>query len=101
MSKTLMWLKEKKEFIESLNSSFINNKHYTAVESIDYEVYEDGSYYKEYLIIHYNGGAITARNCTGNSAAAVFQEIARYLNSGYYDEILTYNTYKSNNIRIL
>ena len=41
---------------------------------------------KEYLIVHYRGGAWAARHSTVNSNSANFQEVSRMLNGGYYGE---------------
>jgi len=59
------------------------------VESLDYIVIRNKKYdcTSEYLVINYKGGARTVRSCTGNSCSAIFIEISKYLNSGYYDEI--------------
>ena len=77
-------LRAKKDFIESLNYSFIEFESRTSVSEIKYYIFENGL---EYVVLEFNGGAICARNCTGNSQAAVFQEIAKMLNGGYYEEV--------------
>lgn len=41
---------------------------------------------KEYLVVHYRGGAWAARHSTVNSNSANFQEVSRMLNGGYYGE---------------
>lgn len=58
------------------------------VESVEYRIFYDKRYNskREYVIINYKGGARTVRNCTGNSCSAIFNEIAKYLEHGYYDE---------------
>jgi hypothetical protein len=43
-------------------------------------------YTKEYLVINYKGGARTVRICSGNSYSAIFEEISKYLDRGYYAE---------------
>lgn len=59
------------------------------VESIQYRVFENldhSSVVAECLVVIYKGGARTVRNCNGNSFSAIFSEIAKFLDHGYYDE---------------
>jgi hypothetical protein len=74
------------KFVEKLNTTlkpFISN-----IISIKYKVFKhkDG-YYQEYLVINYVGGGKTVRNCNGNGFSSIFEEVSKYLDSGYYLEV--------------
>lgn len=86
-------LRAKKDFIESLNYSFMEFESGTSVREIKYYVFENGI---EYVVLEFKGGAICARNCTGSSQVAVFQEIAKMLNGGYYEEVKYFKEYLYN-----
>jgi len=76
----------KVKFVKELNEAVSKNQ--ANVESIEYRVYTHvNGCIQEYLVINYKGGARTVRNCNGNSTSAIFGEIARYLDSGYYNEV--------------
>jgi len=87
---------EKINFVKELSDTIVKVQH--NIISIHYDVFvnEDDRAEEEYLIIEYNGGAKTARNCFGNSCSAIFVEISKYLNSGYYSEVDHYNTLLEN-----
>lgn len=71
-----------------------------SVEDINYDVFTSKwGYREEYLVITYKGGAIAARNCAGDSCAAVFEEIAKLIYGGYYDEVRTYQELKAEAIK--
>ena len=85
---------KKADFIKALNpvvSDAISN-----ISNIAYEVYEnvtaEHAWFKEYLVVTYLGGAKAVRNCTGNSLSANFQELAKLLDGGYYDEVAYYSS---------
>ena len=79
-------LLKKVNFIKELNA--VITKYKSSIESIEYRVYEtEDGYTQEYLVITYDGGAMTVRNCNGNSISAIVEELAKYLDSGYYDEV--------------
>lgn len=59
----------------------VTSIRYRVFKSLTHEGWE-----KEYLVINYKGGARTVRVCTGNSCSAIFEEIAKYLEHGYYSE---------------
>ena len=80
---------KKVKFVEDVSKAivpFLDN-----VYNIEYRIFqlmENPSIHKEFLVIHYVGGGKTVRNCTGNSCSAILQEIAKYLDNGYYDEVM-------------
>ena len=80
-------LKTKKEFVEELGKTI--SKVQKNITSIEYVILYNKLYesFTEYLVINYVGGAKTVRCCTGNSCSAIFEEIAKYLNNGYYNEV--------------
>ena len=84
----------KVKFINDLNKVIPNYK--TGIKKIEYRVFrydflkdEFGgkTYYQEYLVITYDGGALGVRSCNGNSFTAIFEELAEMLDGGYYDEV--------------
>ena len=68
----------------------------SGIKKIEYRVFRynfpkdefDGkNYYQEYLVITYDGGTLGVRSCNGDSFAAIFEELAKMLDGGYYDEV--------------
>ena len=91
----LMLFKEKKDFIENLNKAFQTFPKGSTVASVAYEVYakkvnEDVTYYQEYLVVTFFGGAKAVRNANGNSNLANFKELGKLVEGGYYDEVKGY-----------
>ena len=88
---TLDMLKRKKKFVDRVSHA-ISGQERIAITDIKYEVYESiaQKYYDEYIKITYDGGAIAARTVTGSSESCIFQEIAKMINGGYYDEVKRY-----------
>ena len=88
-----MW-SEKKRFIEALDGVFQMKPAGSLIEKISYEVYQkeigDAMRYKEWLILHFEGGAMLATQSTGSSNIANFRTIASYLDGGYYEEVRIY-----------
>lgn len=80
-------IENKIKFVKSLSESIVPFK--SGVVSIDYRVFEypEKGWTQEYLVINYDGGSKTVRNCNGNSFSSILQEVSRYLDSGYYDEV--------------
>lgn len=83
----------KVRFINDLSTIIL--KYKSGVKSIEYKVFKHTEYdwYQEFLIVNYDGGARTFRNCNGNSFSAIFEELARFLDSGYYDEESLFYTF--------
>lgn len=91
-------LKDKKQFVEDLGK--VISKHLFGIEKLDYDVFEINGYIYEYLVVTYRGGAIATRNCRGNSLSAVFEEISKLLDGGYYEEVNDYRNAKSKSTKI-
>lgn len=94
-----MYLDEKRQAIEK--TGLIIASYQPNVDSVHYEVFDTTDGYRcEYLIINYDGGAKTVRNCRGNSYSAILEELTRYLEHGYYGEISNYEEEKSRSVRM-
>ena len=80
-------VENKIRFIKSLSPVITTFK--TGIKSIEYVVFKhsEKGWTQEYLVVNYDGGAKTVRNCNGDSFSAVFEELSRFLDSGYYDEV--------------
>lgn len=85
-------LKNKIAFVKDLNVAVANRV--SGIESVDYVVFEDldHGWYDEYLVVNYKGGAVQARNCAGNSNAAILEELAKmvYSSQVYCGDTETY-----------
>lgn len=93
-------LKAKVDFVKGLSNA-VGNK-VSGVESVDYVVFanvNNENWTSEYLVIHYRGGAYQARCCSGNSNAAILEELAGmmyssqsnrlgYNDTKYYDDLV-------------
>ena len=92
--KVKMW-SEKKVFIDALDAVFKMKPTGSLIEKISYEVYQkeiSGEMkFKEWLILHFEGGAMLAAQVTGNSNIANLRAISTYLDGGYYEEVRMYN----------
>ena len=79
----------KKAFVTGISKAF--EAHKTGIEFIEYEVYQkvvdDCTYFKEYVVVTFNGGGKSVRNVGGNSHTANFREIGKLIDGGYYDEV--------------
>jgi hypothetical protein len=91
--KVAMW-SEKKRFIEALDKVFQMKPAGSLIEKIEYEVYQkeigDTMRFKEWLVLHFEGGAMLATQSTGCSNIANLRTIASYLDGGYYEEVRIY-----------
>ena len=92
-------LNKKRLFVEALSQAF-NESVGHSIEKLDYDVFYVDDIRYEYLIVTYDGGAIAARNCYGDSLSAIFGEIARLFNGGYYDEVSDYLTLKGKSVSL-
>lgn len=74
-------LRNKIAFVSDLNKAVANRVG--GIESIDYNViaHKTKGWFNEYLVVRYNGGAIQARNCGGNSNAAILEELGKMVYS--------------------
>ncbi len=91
--------KDKRDFITNISKAFEARPNGTTVVSVDYEVYkrdaENGNtYYREYLIVTFKGGAISVKNVSGNSNTANLRTLGTMVDGGYYEEVLDYNLTK-------
>lgn len=80
-------IKKKVKFVEGMSNSI--TPFITGITKVEYVVFKhnEHGHYQEFVVITYNGGARTVRNCNGNSYSAILDEINRYINSGYYSEL--------------
>ena len=82
---------KKKQFVDSLSAVYSNR---FSVENIKYEVYKnkfkDIIFFEEWIVVTFEGGAISTRRVTGNSDQTNGEEIARLIKGGYYDEVQEY-----------
>ena len=87
-------IENKIKFVRGLSKPIATFK--TNVSSVEYHVFEhkEGGWKQEFLVVNYDGGARTVRNCNGNSFSAIFEELARFLDSGYYNEERNYLEYE-------
>jgi hypothetical protein len=94
--------KEKSRFIKRLNSALTNPqpKGFTAAD-IRYEVYSievkdagenPAPLFQEWIIITFEGGAISPISVGGNSNAANLRVISENIHGGHYSEEKTYET---------
>ena len=90
----------KKCFIDTISKAFKLSE--TGVAKVDYEVYSkynpvyDTTYYAEFIVVTFAGGGKSVRTATGNSNTANFNEIAKLIEGGYYDELEYYNDIRNN-----
>ncbi len=93
--KVAMW-SEKKRFIEALDKVFQMKPAGSLIEKLDYEVYQKeiggAMRFNEWLVLHFEGGAMLATQSTGCSNIANLRTIASYLSGGYYEEVRTYRS---------
>jgi len=84
-------LKNKIEFVGDLSKAVGNRV--SGIESLDYAVFEDldHGWYDEYLVVNYRGGAVQARNCSGDSNAAILEELGKMVYSSQVFGIDTEN----------
>jgi hypothetical protein len=80
-------LLNKVNFIKDLSKVITTYK--SGIEKLEYQVFYQPNYeyYQEYLVVTYDGGAISVRNCNGNSITAIFEEVSKLLDGGYYTEV--------------
>lgn len=97
--RTMIDLAKKQLFVEALSQAF-NESVGHSIEKLDYDIFYVDDIQYEYLVVTYDGGAIAARNCYGDSLSAIFDEIARLFNGGYYDEVSDYLTLKRKSVSL-
>ena len=75
-------LKQKVTFARSIGKAVATG--IPRITSIDYVVFQsevNPEWYTEFVVVHYAGDAVQARDCTGNSCSAIFTEIGTMLNT--------------------
>ena len=87
--------KKQIEFVNDLGKVISGQNGITNVKSIEYKVFrsKDTSCITEYVVVTFKGGAISARNCTGNSQAFILSEISHLVKGGYYSEVEEYKNH--------
>lgn len=80
-------MENKKEFVEKVSQAIVG--HVPSIEKVEYEKYHraDKNWTQEYIVVYFNGGAISVRNVSATSCGAIFQEIGKLLFGGYYQEV--------------
>ena len=91
----LKMYREKKQFIYNIAAAFVKCPKGHSVRDITYEVWHKeseqfGHIFVEWIIVHYDGGAISPRRVEGNSNTANFRAIGEMLDSSYYEDLYLY-----------
>jgi hypothetical protein len=86
----LKMYREKRQFIYDVSMAFIKNPNGHTINGVVYEVLfkvnDLGEHFSEWLTVLYAGGAEAHRCVTGNSNSANFENVARMIYGGCYDE---------------
>ena len=84
---TLTILKRKQAFVKEMGETL--SQYIGHIASCEYKVFKNTKqgFYDEYLVIHFVGGGWLARRCNWNSCLAILQELAKYIEGGYYEEV--------------
>ena len=93
----------KKAFVENIAMAFIKCPKGHTVENITYEVYQkeyntgihSGTYFYEFIIVHFKGGVTSPISAGGNSNIGNFRAISKVVDGGYYEEVQYYNDIKA------
>lgn len=92
--KRLEMYKNKRAFIKDIALAFNKNTSTHTVRDITYEVWnktvETNTYYEEWIIVHFAGGACSPCRVSGNSNTANFRVIGNLIDGGYYKEEFIY-----------
>lgn len=100
VSEKLEMYANKKDFIRSISKAFESGLSKSSVTSVEYELYQkkvsDGdTYFLEYIVVNYIGGAKGIKFVGGNSNVANFHVVDSLLNGGYYAEEFEYQALAS------
>ena len=80
---------QKKMFIDELNKAICG--HIGGVQNVSLDVFlDERDNLHEYLVVKYNGGAMSVRNCSINSNYANYTELGKMLISSYSAELQQY-----------
>ena len=88
-------LQNKIDFMEGVNEALkrLDHSHIINVKMDIFNTLEGNL--EEYLVITFKGGAISVRNCYGNSSLANLEEFTKMMFGGYYSEVEEYKRLKS------
>ncbi len=90
----LKMYREKRQFIYDVSMAFIKNPKGHTVDGVVYEVFFTEDEYctdiSEWITVRYVGGAEAHQLVSGNSNSANFQEVARMIEGGCYEQNPTY-----------
>lgn len=88
--------KSKQAFVNAVSKAFEVEPRTSSVDSIELIIYKkelnNTTYFEEFIVVHFFGGAISVRRATGNSCTANFRTIGSLIDGGYYDEVGDYET---------
>lgn len=109
MEEKINMYRGKKAFIDGLSAVFEKKPAGSAIERIDYEVYQkeiarDENIYREiveFVIVRFFGGGKSVKVVTGNSNTANFRVIGPMLDGGYYDENFRYDSMIENDYELI
>lgn len=91
-------LNKKVNFVAALEAAILSVQgNMTSIKYRLFEFVKHPGHYNEYLEVKYDGGAMSVRNCTGNSCSAIFEELSKLLDHGYYSEVDYYKDAYLNN----
>jgi hypothetical protein len=104
--KRIEMFKDKKQFIDCINKAFEVKSFGSSVESVAYEVYEkeinkNTTYFAEYLVVTFIGGAKSVRIANGNNNMANFRELGKLIDGGYYTEVDEYEALSENGFSLV
>jgi hypothetical protein len=99
----------KKAFVNDLSKAFEGKSVNSSVTRIDYEVYHKEvtrndmvyQHYVEFVIVRFEGGAMSTKVVSGNSNTANFTVIGSLLNGGDYDTNPYYFTMAENGYKLI
>lgn len=81
------------KFMEKINEAI--HEDLNSIENVKLDVFEHPEYGTlEYLVITFKGGAISVRNCRGNSNLANLEQFTQMCFGGYYSEVRRYEELK-------
>ena len=94
IAEKLNMYRDKKKFMDGLNSLFKDNPKGLTVTNMSYEVYQidincEPKFY-EWLVMEFEGGTKMARSISGNSNLGNFRAVGDMIYGGYYDEMPNY-----------
>ena len=104
MEEKIKMYQEKKSFIEGLSKVFEAKPKGSTVEAIAYEVYHKDivrgdvtyNHIVEFVVVHFFGGAKSAKVVSGNSNIANFRVLGTLVDGGDYGELEYYNSVCNN-----